>query len=340
MTDSRFYHRAGPFSLAQLAEISGGTVGGDAPSDRLIRDVAPLYRAGAEDISFLDNHKYIQAFESCAAGACVLHPDLADKAPAGMGLILCPEPYRAYALVARAFYPVVRDEPTVSERAAVHPTARLGEGVHVEPGAVIGAGAEIGERTWIGANAVLGDGVVVGSDCRIGANVTLNYALLGDKVLIHAGATIGQDGFGFAMGAKGHLKVPQLGRVLIGNDVEIGANTTIDRGAGPDTVIGDGCRIDNLVQIGHNVELGRGCVIVAQTGISGSTRLGDFVVAGGQTGITGHLKIGSGVKIGAQSGVMRDVPPGLTVIGSPAVPAKEHWRQIGLVERLARKRGA
>lgn len=338
MTDSRFYRREGPLSLARLAEISGGSLGDASMADRMISDVAPLYRAGADDISFLDNRKYVQAFETSAAGACVVHPELAEMAPAGMGLIVTPEPYRAYALIAHTFYPQSRVTAEISPLAAVDPSAKIGESARIEAGVVICAGVEIGARCHICANAVLREGVVLGDDCYVGSNATISYAIVGNKVWIHAGAAIGQDGFGFAMGPKGHLKVPQLGRVIIQDDVEIGANTTIDRGAGPDTVIGEGCRIDNLVQIGHNVELGRGCVLVAQVGVSGSTRFADFVVAGGQAGITGHLKIGAGARIGAQSGVMRDVPPGQTVIGSPAVPAKEHWRQIGMLERLAAKK--
>lgn len=340
MTDSRFYRREGPFSLARLAELSGAELADPAMAERMITDVAPLYRAAPEDISFLDNRKYVQAFETSGAGACVVHPELADRAPAGMGLLVTPEPYRAYALIAHAFYPQSNADSGISPQAVIDPTAKIGENVRIEAGAVICARVEIGDRCHICAGAVLRDGVAIGDDCYIGSNAVLSYTLVGNKVWIHAGAAIGQDGFGFAMGPKGHLKVPQLGRVIIQDDVEIGANTTIDRGAGPDTVIGEGCRIDNLVQIGHNVELGRGCVLVAQVGVSGSTRFADFVVAGGQAGITGHLKIGPGARIGAQSGVMRDVPAGQTVIGSPAVPAKEHWRQIGMLERLAKKHGA
>lgn len=340
MTDSRFYRREGPFSLARLAELSGAELADPAMAERMITDVAPLYRAAPEDISFLDNRKYVQAFETSGAGACVVHPELADRAPVGMGLLVTPEPYRAYALIAHAFYPQSNADSGISPQAVIDPTAKIGENVRIEAGAVICARVEIGDRCHICAGAVLRDGVAIGDDCYIGSNAVLSYTLVGNKVWIHAGAAIGQDGFGFAMGPKGHLKVPQLGRVIIQDDVEIGANTTIDRGAGPDTVIGEGCRIDNLVQIGHNVELGRGCVLVAQVGVSGSTRFADFVVAGGQAGITGHLKIGPGARIGAQSGVMRDVPAGQTVIGSPAVPAKEHWRQIGMLERLAKKHGA
>jgi len=337
MTDSRFFHRAGPFKLSELAEISGGMLKDEAHAEVTVNDVAPLYKAGQDDISFLDNRKYVPAFETCTAGACVVHPDLADKAPQGVALILSSEPYRAYAKIAHAFYPQAIATSEISDRATIHETAVIGDDVSIEPGAVICKGVEIGSRTHICANAVLRDGVVVGEDCYIGSNVVLCYTIVGNKCMIHSGASIGQDGFGFAMGPKGHLKVPQLGRVIIHDDVEIGANTTIDRGAGPDTVIGEGCRIDNLVQIGHNVELGRGCVLVAQVGVSGSTRFSDFVVAGGQAGVAGHLKIGPGARIGAQAGIMRDVPAGQTVIGSPGVPAKEYWRQVNAVERLAKR---
>ncbi len=339
MADPRFFTAAGPFSLARLAEIAGAEIAPGADPAAEFTDVAPLEVAGPGTVSFLDNRKYAAQFADSKAGACVVHPDMASRAPAGMALLLSPDPYRAYALVARAFHPVSPPEPWVAPTAWIDPTATVGEGCRIEPGAMIGARAEVGARCRIAANAVIGDGVVVGDDCVIGSNATLQFAVLGSRVNVYPGARIGQDGFGFAMGPQGHLKVPQLGRVVVGDDVEIGANTTIDRGAGPDTVIGAGCMIDNLVQIGHNVQLGRGCVIVAQVGISGSTRLGDFVAAGGQAGITGHLKIGSGARIAAQSGVMRDVGPGETVGGAPAVPMTEWLRQCAALGKLARRKG-
>jgi UDP-3-O-[3-hydroxymyristoyl] glucosamine N-acyltransferase len=242
-------------------------------------------------------------------------------------------------VAAQAFYPDPPPVPGLAAGAVIDPSARLGEGCRVEPNAVIGAGAELGRACHIGANAVIGPGCVLGDGVRVGANASLSHCLIGARVRIYPGVRIGQDGFGFAPDPKGHVKVPQLGRVIIGDDVEIGANSTIDRGAGPDTVIGAGTMIDNLVQIGHNVQVGRGCVLVAQVGISGSTRLGDFVMIGGQGGLTGHLTIGSGARVAAQSGVMRDLAPGETVMGSPAVPIREHHRQVLLLRRLAAKKG-
>ncbi|MBX9634404.1 MAG: UDP-3-O-(3-hydroxymyristoyl)glucosamine N-acyltransferase [Magnetospirillum sp.] len=339
MADPRFFTVAGPFSLARLAEISGAEMASGADPMAEFRDVASLDQAGPGEISFLDNRKYAAAFLASKAGAVIVHPDMADKAPAGMALLLSKDPYRAYAKVAQAFYPQPAPEPWVAPSAVIDPTAKLGAGCRVEHGAVIGARAEIGQRCRIGVNAVIADGVVMGDDCIIGATATLQCAMIGSRVNIYPGARIGQDGFGFAMGPQGHLRVPQLGRVIIGDDVEVGANTTIDRGAGPDTVIGSGSMIDNLVQIGHNVQLGRGCVIVAQVGISGSTKLGDFAAAGGQAGIAGHLTIGPGARIAAQAGVLRDIGPRETVGGTPAVPQMEWLRQSAVLSKLIRRKG-
>jgi UDP-3-O-[3-hydroxymyristoyl] glucosamine N-acyltransferase len=338
MADPRFFANAGPFPLGELARRCGAEIGPGADAGKRIADVAPLDTAGSEHISFLDNRKYVEAFATSRAGACIVNAALAAKAPAGMALLLAGDPYRAYAQVARAFYPVPAPEPGISPRATVDAEASLGPGCRIEPGAVIQAGAEIGLRCHIGPNAVVGAGVVIGDDCFLGAGSSVSHALIGDRVIILPGARIGQDGFGFAMSPEGHLKVPQLGRVVIGDDVEIGANSTIDRGAGPDTVIGSGSKIDNLVQIGHNVQIGRGCVIVSQAGISGSTRLEDFVALGGQAGLTGHLRIGAGARIAAQAGVMRDVEAGATVVGAPAVPTAEFFRQVAAVSRLARRK--
>ena len=337
MADPRFYAVAGPFTLGQLAEIAGAEIAGAGTSEMTFADVAPLSAAGARDVSFLDNRRYLDAFRQSRAGACLISREAAEAAPPGMRLLIAKDPYRAYAKVAAAYYPPCPPEPGVHPTASVATDAQLGEGCRIDAGAVVGARAEIGRRCRIGATAVIGDGVVIGDDCTVGPGVALSHAIVGARTIVHGGARIGQDGFGFALGADGHLKVPQLGRVLIGDDVEIGANTTIDRGAGPDTVVGDGTKIDNLVQIAHNVRIGRGCVIVAQVGISGSTRIGDFVMLGGQAGLTGHLVVGDGAKVAAQAGVMRDIEPGTTVGGSPAMPQRQWLKSVAMIERMTRK---
>jgi UDP-3-O-[3-hydroxymyristoyl] glucosamine N-acyltransferase len=209
--------------------------------------------------------------------------------------------------------------------------------VTIEPGAVVGREAVIGAGTTIAAGAVVGFRVVVGSDCYIGAGATVTHAIVGNAVIIHPGVRIGQDGFGFAMGAKGHVKVPQIGRVIIGDDVEIGANSTVDRGALSDTIIGEGTKIDNLVQIAHNVIIGRHCVIVAQSGVAGSAELGDFVVMGAHSGVIGHVKVGNGAQIAGMAHVKNDVEPGARMGGTPARPFKEWAREVAAIKALGKR---
>lgn len=332
MADPRFFENAGPFAASKLAELIGGEVVGGSPG-ALFDDVAALKLAGPGTVSFLDNPKYVDDFRSTKAGACIIHPDRTGDAPAGCILLTCSDPYRAYAKVAAAFYPESIGDPEVSASAIIHASARVGEGCVIHPGAVIGSGAVIGPHCSIGANTVIESGVEIGAGCQIAANVTISHAIIGNRVRLLPGVRIGQDGFGYAMGPAGHLRVPQLGRVLIEDGVEIGSNTCVDRGAGPDTVIGAGTIIDNLVQIAHNVVIGQGCVIVSHVGISGSTELGRGVVLAGQVGIAGHLKIGDGARVAAQSGVMHDIPAGEEWFGSPAQPKKEAIRQLIWVKR-------
>lgn len=339
MADPRFFANSGPFTVGEIASRTNAEIGGKGDAGLVLKEVGPLDTAGPSTLSFLENRKYTPLYECSLAGAVFVQPELADRAPSAMTLLLTPTPYKAYAIASSLFHPEPGFVPTVAPTAVVDASARIGEGCRIGHNAVIEAGAEIGAHCRIDANAVIGPGVVIGEHCWIGANATVSHSLIGHHVRLYPGVRIGQDGFGFAPDTDGLLKIPQLGRVVIGDHVEIGANATIDRGAGPDTIIGSGTVIDNLVQIGHNVVVGRGCILVAQTGISGSTRLGDYVQIGGQGGLAGHLDIGKGARIAAKSGVMRDVGAGETVCGHPAIPIAEFFRQVAAIQRLARKRG-
>lgn len=334
MVDSRFHNEAGLFTLGQIVEMTGAELrSGDDPA-RPFRDVGTLDGGGPEDVAFLENRRYAASFRESNAGACLVTPEFADQAPDGMAVLVTALPRRNYARLARLFHPQEAAPAGVHPSAVVDPSATLGQGVAVGPGAVIGAAAVLGDGAWIEANAVIGDAVEVGAGTRIGTGVSVSHALIGARCFLYPGARVGQPGFGFEMDANGPFLVPQLGRVIIEDDVEVGANTTIDRGSNADTVIGRGSMIDNLVQIGHNVVLGRGCIIVAQVGISGSTRLGDRVVVGGQVGIAGHLEIGGDVQIAAMSGVNRSLPGRAVYGGAPAIPVREWRRQIAALKRL------
>jgi len=339
MVDDRFFRRAGPFTLQQLAERAGAEIAEGCDPTRQFAGVAPLSSAGADEFSFLDNPSYLDAFQTSGAGGCITAPEQAGDAPEGMALLLTKKPYRGYAAIAALFHPDARPNGRIDPGARIGEGAEVGEGTDVDAGAVIGAGALVGERCRIAANAVIGPGVAIGDDTVVGAGATLSHCLIGARVNIHPGVRIGQRGFGFDMSDYPFRDVPQLGRVIVEDDVEIGANTTIDRGAGPDTVIGAGCKLDNLVQIGHNVRLGRGCVVVAQVGIAGSTVVEDFVAVGGQAGLNGHLRIGKGAQIAAQAGVTRDVQPDERLAGSPAMPSKQFFRLVAIWHRLLKTKG-
>ncbi len=330
--DPRFFARSGPHPVAAVAAACGAPAPATA---RMLRGVAPLQTAGPDDVSFLDNRRYAPALEQTRAGAVIVHPALAARVPPTALALVTTEPYVGWARVAALFHPAPPPRPGVHPLALVEPGAEVHPTAEIGPFAVIAAGARIGPGCRIGPAAVIGEGVAIGAACRVGAHASISHALLGERVFIYPGARIGQEGFGFATTAAGFVTVPQLGRVVIEDDVEIGANSTVDRGSAQDTVIGAGSRLDNLVQIGHNVRLGRCCVIVSQAGISGSTVLEDFVMAGGQAGLTGHLHIGRRARIGAQAGVMADVPAGADVVGSPSMPVREFFRQVATLRRLA-----
>jgi UDP-3-O-[3-hydroxymyristoyl] glucosamine N-acyltransferase len=335
MPDPRFFNKQPSITIADINDITAIENIADLKKDAVFNDVAALDKAGEGDISFLDNVKYKDAFTKTKAGACFISPDLASLTPEGTTPLITQTPYKAYALLAQHLYPAKTSNGEISAQAHIHDTATLGKNISIAAGAVIEAGVEIGDNTVIESNAVIKENVRIGSYCRIGASATIAYSLIGDYVSIYTGCRIGQDGFGFAIDPAGFVKVPQLGRVIIEDHIEIGANTTIDRGAGPDTVIGQGTWIDNLVQIGHNVKIGKGCVIVSQVGVSGSTVIDDFVMIGGQAGVAGHLHIGKGVRVGAQSGIMRDVAAGETVMGAPAIPTKQFMRQVALLKKMS-----
>lgn len=344
MPDPRFFKRTGPFRVREIAAWTDATLSGDGDLDLPISDLADLKQSSSDDLCYLAGTEYAAMAADSECGACLTTAELADKAPPNSIVLVVDDPQAAFAVAAEAFYPnlpdaIVSVEATPSG-AFVDSTAKLGAGVVIEAGAVIGPKAEIGARTRVGPGTIIGAGVVVGEDCQIGANTSLMVCLIGDSVVLHPGVCIGQDGFGFVFDsvAGRHRKVPQLGRVIIGNDVEVGANTTIDRGALEDTSIGAGCRIDNQVQIAHNVSLGERCIVVSQVGISGSCRIGSDVVLAGQVGLADHVTIGPRAQVAAKSGVMRDIPPGEAVMGYPAKPIRTFWREVAALSRLTSRK--
>ncbi|CAN1562676.1 LpxD UDP-3-O-[3-hydroxymyristoyl] [Rhabdaerophilaceae bacterium] len=343
MSQLSFFPPPNGISLADLARATSSALLTNLSPETEVTAVAPLEAASSGDLTFLDNATYAKHAAITGASACFILKKQAQLLPETCAALVSDEPYRAFAKAAALLFPAaVRPQSIfgmngIAPGAFIHSDARLEAGVTVDPGAVIGPGAEVGRGSLVCAAAVIGPGVKIGRDCSIGAGASITHSLLGNRVIIHPGARIGQDGFGFAMGARGHLKVPQVGRVIIQDDVEIGANSTIDRGANRDTTIGEGTKIDNLVQVGHNVQIGRHCVIVGQVGISGSSVLEDYVVLGGQVGVAGHLRIGMGAQVGAKAGVMHNLSAGGRYLGAPAKPARQTFREIAALARLAQK---
>jgi UDP-3-O-[3-hydroxymyristoyl] glucosamine N-acyltransferase len=341
MSEPVFLRDTRGLTLDEIVALTGA----DAPAGRVrarhIVNVAPLDRAAPTDIAFFDSRRFINAAAATHAGVCLTSAALAKELPSRVTALVVREPFRSFVKVARALFPQSLRPSSLAQPGSVagahiDPSARLESGVTVEPGAVIGPRTEIGSGTIIGAACVIGTDVRIGRDCSIGAGAVLTNTLVGDRVIIHPGCKVGQDGFGFVMSGSGHLKVPQVGRVIIQDDVEIGAGTAIDRGGIRDTVIGEGTKIDNLVQIGHNVSIGRHCIVVAHTGISGSSTLEDFVVLGARVGVNNDVTVGEGAQIAAISNVNGNVPPGARWGGTPAKPVKQWFREVMAVERLAR----
>jgi UDP-3-O-[3-hydroxymyristoyl] glucosamine N-acyltransferase len=341
-----FFPKSRELTIREIVALTRAEPRPGVPLDRRIGNVAPLDTARPGDITFLDDAKFLGSLEVTRAGACLVAPRFADVASEKLAVLVTAEPYRAFVAVARALFPQSLRPTSLfgaggrAPVAQIHASAHVEAGVTIDPLVVIGPNAEIGAGTVISAGAVIGPAVAIGRDCTIGASATVLHALIGDRVIIHSGVRIGQDGFGYLPSPRGHQKIPQIRRVIIQDDVEIGANATIDRGSTRDTVIGEGTKIDNLVQIAHNVTIGRHCLIAAQTGISGSSQVGDFVMMGGQVGLADHVTIGDGAMLAAQSGLMSDVPTGGRFMGSPAQPVREYMKGVALQRRLARgKRG-
>ncbi len=336
-----FFQRGGPFPLRLIADTVGAELVDAVDGGIEIDDLRPLTLAGDTHLTFCTSRKYAVDLAATQAGACLIKLRDASLVPEGAAAVTTEIPHRAFALAVGLLYPEVLQPRAAASAAAadgvlIHPTAEIAEGVTIEPGAIVGREARIGTGTTVAAGAVVGYRVFIGSNCYIGPGASVTHALIGDRVTLHAGARIGQDGFGYVMSAEGHLKVPQIGRVIIGNDVEIGANSTVDRGFLMDTTIGEGTKIDNLVQIAHNVVIGRHCIIVSQSGIAGSAELGDFVIMGAHSGVVEHVKVGSGALIAGMAHVKDDVEAGARMGGTPARPFKDWARELAAVKRLAK----
>lgn len=327
MPDARFFAHAGPLSLAEIAR-TGGVSGADFP-ETSIDTAAPLAVAGERSLSFCSDRKYLDQLKATRAAAVFVPKAFAEAAPSGVIALVSAEPQAAWARVAARLHPV----RLLDNQTAIHPTAQIEDGATIAPGSVVGAQARIGRNTFVCAHVCIGPGVAIGRDCYIGSGVQIGFALIGDRVRISSGVVIGEPGFGVAASTAGTLDVPQLGRVIIMDGVSIGANSCVDRGAWEDTILGENTKIDNLVQIAHNVVLGRNCVLAAQAGISGSVRVGDGVMFGGRAAIADHLTVGDGARLAGGSGLMHDVPAGETWGGTPAKPARRWFREMAWVSR-------
>ena len=335
MPDLRFFETLPPISLAELAALVGADTISGAPAAKTVARVASLARADADAVGFVSGHRGLANLAATRAGACFVAPSDAERLPHDCVALITPMPQAAFAIAADRLHQPRRH---LASSGHIDQSAQLEEGVALGPGVTIGPNAHVGRNTFIAAGAVIGPGVSIGRDSFIGARACVGFALIGDRVRIHAGAVIGEPGFGAAPGPHGIVDIPQLGRVIVQDAVTVGSGSCIDRGALEDTVIGENTKIDNLVQIGHNVVIGRNCLLAAHTGISGSVTIGDGCQFGGRAGIADHINIGSGARIGAAAGVMSNVPAGESWGGFPARPVKRWLRETAILSRLANRK--
>lgn len=330
---SRFFNKKNSVKLSEIRKIC--EIKNDLP-DIEIQGIKTLDKAQKNEISSFHNLKYKNIAQKTEASACFVQPEYKELLPESVIPVITDYPYRCFAQTIHLLYPQKTEFYPHSQECLIHKAAKIGKNCNIGLGAIIGPDAVIGDNTTIGNNTYIGQNTVIGEYNQIDHNVTIMHTTTGNHCRFKSGVIIGYNGFGFEMDKKGVIEVPHVGEVKIGNHVAIGANTTIDRGTLENTEIGDFCRLDNLVMIGHNVKLGKGVIIVAQAGIAGSTEIGDFSVLAGQVGIAGHLKIGKNVKIAAQSGVAHNIADNQTVAGSPAIPAIEFFKQIYTLKKITK----
>jgi len=341
MINERFYKNSGPYKLSKIIKLIKEQIlpVADDCEDILVHNIRSLENANANDISCLNNSKYLEQFHATKAGICIVPADFAEKNVNTAILLKAKNPYFVYAKLIDLFYSKAKTYPSkIMSSAYIADSALVGNNCYIGHNVVIEANAIIGDDCIIEAGSFIDVGVVIGNRALIFSNVSISYSIIGDDAIILPGARIGQDGFGFATDQGVHHKILHTGIVKIGNNVEIGANSTIDRGSINDTIIEDMCRIDNLVQIGHNVTIDKGSIIVAQVGIAGSSKIGKYCALGGQVGVAGHVVIGDKAQVAAQGGVAQDIAPGMIVGGSPTVPIRDWHKQSIILKQLISKR--